>query len=145
MGLSKKEIDLVNSEAYLTEKDFEDFYNNSAQGRVYPIQAYSKENMVKCLPGCMPVWRATIHKNNEYFDETYKSAGDWEMWLRAVKNGSVFSKLNGVYGLYYMNPQGLSTNFETQREKFYEEKRIFNQYKDLFGDAAEQFEGYFNR
>ena len=41
------------------------------------------------------------------------------MWLRAVRNGSKFSKLPGVYGLYYMNPQGLSTNFETQKEKFY--------------------------
>ena len=47
--------------------------------------------------------------------------------------------------MYYMNPQGISTNFETQREKFYEEKRVFNEYKELFGKQALQLEGYFNR
>ena len=140
-----KNIDLVYSEAYTTEKDFEDFYNNSAQGRVYPINDFSKENMSKCLPGCMPVWRATLHDNEQYFDETFRSAGDWEMWLRAVKSGSEFHKLKGIYGMYYMNPQGISTNFETQREKFYEEKRVFNEYKELFGKQALQLEGYFNR
>ena len=142
---NNKNIDLVYSEAYTTEKDFEDFYNNSAQGRVYPIQEFSKENMIKCLPGCMPVWRASVHKKSGYFDESYNSAGDWEMWLRAVKDGSEFSKLNGIYGLYYMNPNGLSTNFETQKEKFYEEKKTFNKYKNLFGNQAVSLEGYFNR
>jgi hypothetical protein len=140
-----KDIDLVYSEAYTTEKDFENYYNNSAQGRVYPIKEFSKENMVKCLPGCMPVWRADIHSNNEFFDETFMSAGDWEMWLRAIKNGSEFYKLPGVYGLYYLNPNGMSTNFEKQKERFYEEKRVFNKYKDIFGNEAEKFEGYFNR
>jgi len=125
-------IDLAYSEAYLTMNDFESYYNNTSQGRVYPIKEFSIRNMEKCLPGCMPVWRAEIHEK-EMFDDSYKSAGDWEMWLRMVKNGSVFSKIPGIYGMYYMNPKGMSTSLETQKEKHIEESLVFNNYKHIFG------------
>ena len=142
---NNKDIDLVYSEAFVTDTDFEDYYGNSSQGRVYPIKDFSNENMIKCLPGCMPVWRADIHSNNEFFNESYKSAGDWEMWLRAIRNGSKFSRLQGIYGMYYMNPKGLSTNLETQKQKFEEEVKVFNEYKDIFGEVVyNRHKPYFN-
>ena len=125
-------IDLVYSEAFVTHKDFESFYENSSNGQVYPITEFSKKNMQKCLPGCMPVWRKSMHDGIGLFDSEMKMASDWEMWLRAVQNGSKFAQLPGVYGMYYMNPSGLSTNPETLKEKQIEEKSVFDKYKHIF-------------
>ena len=139
----KQDIDLVYSEAFVTNKDFETFYNNSSAGKVYPITDFSEEAMVKCLPGCMPIWRKSMHENIGLFDTKYKSAGDWEMWLRAVRNGSKFSKIPGVYGLYYSNPKGLSTDPEKQKERFGEEREVFWKYVDLFGNEAPKYTSHF--
>tara|TARA_R110000764_G_scaffold61066_3_gene130537 strand:+ start:18916 stop:20478 length:1563 start_codon:yes stop_codon:yes gene_type:complete len=124
-------FDLAYSEAYVTNKPFEDYYNNSSNGMVYPIKDFSKVNMVKCLPSCMPVWRSSVHEK-ELFDGEYTSAGDWEMWLRMVKNGSTFHKLSGVYGLYYMNPNGLSTSESNRKKRLEEESKVFKTYKNLW-------------
>ena len=43
------------------------------------------------------------------FDEGYKSAGDWELWLRAYEHGSAFMYIPNGSGLFYINPRGLST------------------------------------
>jgi hypothetical protein len=101
--------------------------------------------MVKCLPGCQPLWRRTIHSKAGYFDSDYKFAGDWEMWLRAVRFGSRFAMLDGVYGLYYHNPDGLSTNVSSQKERFDEEKQVFWEYTDIFGlQTTNLFREYFS-
>jgi hypothetical protein len=45
-----------------------------------------------------------------------------------------------------MNPNGLSTNVETQKEKFKEEQKVFWEYTDVFGkDTTSQYEGYFTK
>ena len=68
------------------------------------------------------------------------------MWLRAVDNGSTFKRVEGVHGLYYENPEGLSTNAETQKDKFEEEKSVFWKYTHVFGErVTEAFEGYFSK
>jgi len=140
------DIDLVYSECFLTKNPNETYENNSSNGQVYPITDFSAENMIKCLPGCMPVWRKSMHDNIGLFDNQYASAGDWEMWLRAVKNGSSFKKIEGIYGLYYMNPEGLSTDPKKQKEKFKEEKLVFNKYKKLFGvENIKKYKVYFEQ
>jgi glycosyltransferase involved in cell wall biosynthesis len=128
-----EDIDLAYSEVFLTNNDFENYYINSSKGMVYPTMDFSNVNMQRCLPGCMPVWRAKIHDNDMMFDASFKSAGDWEMWLRAIDNGSTFARIPGIYGMYYMNPTGLSTNPETQKEKQMEEKSVFDKYSHIFG------------
>jgi hypothetical protein len=43
-----------------------------------------------------------------------------------------------------MNPNGLSTNVETQKEKFKEEQRVFWEYSDVFGqNVANEYSNYF--
>lgn len=128
------EIDLVYSEAYLTEKPLETYEKNSSSGKVYPILPFSKEAMIKCLPGCMPLWKKSIHDKVGLFDDKYKSAGDWEMWLRMVSAGSIFHKLDGIYGLYYMNPEGMSTSEANSKSKLKEECEVFENYKHIFGE-----------
>jgi GT2 family glycosyltransferase len=131
------DVDLVYSECYITRKQNEEYENNSSNGMVYPIKDYRPENMIKCLPGCMPMWRKSMHDKAGYFDASYSSAGDWEMWLRAIKNGSKFKKVYGSHGLYYINPDGLSTSAENKAKKHAEEKEVFWKYVGLYKQSKE--------
>jgi len=140
------DIDLVYSESYVTNVGNETYHNNSSGGKTYPITDFSHEAMIKCLPGCMPVWRKTMHDKAGYFDESFRYAGDHEMWLRAVRNGSDFKRVSGVHGLYYMNPDGLSTSEANAVKRYKEEQRVFWEYIDIFGyNVTEQYSEYFSR
>jgi len=132
--VNSKNIDLVYSQSFITEIPNETFNNNSSKNNVYNVEKFTKENMIKCLPGCMPLWKKSLHKKAGYFNDNYKHAGDWEMWLRAVRNGLNFKKIEGVHGLYYMNPEGLSTSTKLEPTKRIEENQIFFEYKDIFGN-----------
>ena len=83
------------------------------------------------MPHASPMWRRNMHDNYGYFDEKYRSAGDWELWLRSASKGSKFKKINQVMNLYYFNPTGISTNpdnFDWKRE---EELEVRNRYNDI--------------
>lgn len=76
-----------------------------------------------------PMWRRKLHIKYGFFDEKYKSAGDWDFWLRCWYNGEKFKKHPEVLGIYYWNPIGISTNTEN-RINFVdnEEREIFNKF-----------------
>ena len=67
-------------------------------------------------PHCMPVWKKSIHDRFGYFDTSYKTAADSDMWIRAVKGGAKIKKINDIVGIYFDNPCGRSTNPETLNE-----------------------------
>lgn len=134
--LKNKDVDLVYSECMVTHRENESYTENSSSGNVYAVNEFSKENMIKCLPGPMPLWRRSMHEKAGLFDSSYRFAGDWEMWLRAVKNGSKFKKARGPLGLYHHNPEGLTTDPKKHAEKFAEEKRVFFENKEVFGDKV---------
>ena len=139
------DIDLVYGECLITKNSNETYEKNSSSNKKYPTYEFTKENMIKCLPGCMPVWRRSMHDRAGLFNENYKYAGDWEMWLRSVRSGAIFKKIPGTYGLYHFNPNGLSTSKKNEKSKFLEEKIIFNEYRDVIGEKNYQnYKGYFN-
>jgi len=144
--MNNPDVDLVYSECFLTKKDHESYINNSSDGETYPIIDFSPEAMIKCLPGCMPIWRRSMHKKVGNFNEKYKFAGDWDMWLRAVKNGSRFKRIEGAHGLYYFNPKGLSTDKTKEHEKYKEEKVVFHEYAEVFGkENCNRYREYFSQ
>jgi glycosyltransferase involved in cell wall biosynthesis len=102
-------IDLVYGDYYITYIPNETFECNSHRWVVQP-PPFSLEKMYLCLPGPQPLWRKSLHTQYGYFNSTFVSAGDMEMWLRAVESGARFRYIPLVTGLYYENPQGLSTN-----------------------------------
>ena len=74
------------------------------------------------------MWRRTLHDTYGTFDEKYKSAGDWEFWLRCAFGGAQFKKYSDILGVYYFNPTGISTNEENSGWKQEEEKEVFKKY-----------------
>ena len=75
-----------------------------------------------------PMWRKELHKKHGFFDSKYRSAGDWEFFLRCAFGGEKFKKINDVLGLYYFNPNGISTNPKNSSWKQEEEKEIYMKY-----------------
>ena len=102
-------IDLVYSDILVTFQPNETFECNSFQYKIAPDE-FSPNVMYKCITGPQPLWRKNVHDKYGYFDETFISGGDFEMWNRAASKGSKFYKLPGTVGLYYCNPKGLSTD-----------------------------------
>jgi hypothetical protein len=144
--IRNEEIDLVYSECLVTNSENETYSKNTSMGQIYPSQEFSNENMIKCLPGPMPLWRRSMHDSAGEFDSSYKFAGDWDMWLRAVKTGSKFKKVFGSYGLYHNNPQGLTTDVSKSEQKFSEEKKVFLENSDVFGEKVyNEYKGYFSQ
>lgn len=122
-------IDLVYSDSYQTEKPNETFENNSADKYIIKPE-FSKEALKEnCLPSFNPMWRKNMHYKYRYFDENFDIVGDWEFWIRAVKLGSKFKKVEGIYGLYFFNPNGLSTNW---RALYFEREKLFLKHKNFF-------------
>ena len=94
-------------------KENEKFNENNLL-KIYPCGYPSYEYIVTHnSPHCMPFWRKKLHKELGYFDTSYKTAADHDFWCRCFANNKKFEMIPSVLGLYYHNPQGLSTNAQT--------------------------------
>ncbi len=77
-------------------------------------------------PHNAPMWRKSLHTELGYFDTTFKSAGDYDFWMRCLLAGKTFYKLNDAHVVYYQNPEGISTRPDTKGVQ--EGRRIFKAY-----------------
>lgn len=77
-------------------------------------------------PHNAPMWRARLHKELGLFDTSFRSAGDYEFWMRCALNGKQFYKLNSPHIVYFQNPEGISTSPETKG--VVESRRLMNMY-----------------
>jgi glycosyltransferase involved in cell wall biosynthesis len=144
----RDDIDLVYADCLQTTKPNETFHSNSANGAVYEhsINEFSKENMIKCLPGPMPMWKLKIHEQAGMFNDNLRYAGDWDMFLRMVDNGAKFKKVDKPLGLYYYNSEGLSTSTEYSVPRGKEEATVFFEYKNVFGEQNfNKYKDYFSQ
>ena len=131
-----EEISLIYGDCLQTTKINETFEENSSNGVLYKhsLNDFSMENMIKCLPGPMPMWKIDAHKEIGLFSDKYDYANDWDMWLRMVQAGRKFKKINKPLGLYYFNPEGRSTSSNNFLDKIKEEAEIFLKFKHVFGE-----------
>ena len=137
--------DLVYGDVIVTEienQTFESCKVERANLFEHSQLSFSKENMIKCLPGPMPLWRKAIHEKTGFFDtENCNYADDWEMWLRAIDAGSKFKKVDQIVGLYLAG--GRSQQNDTKQR--IEEAKIFYRYSHLFGQNFYKFKPYFDQ
>lgn len=62
---------------------------------------------------CAPMWKRTLHGRFGMFDESLKSSGDTDFWLRAMAGGAKFSSYEPVTAIYFHNPEGLSSSLSS--------------------------------
>ena len=137
-------IDLVYGNCIVTDTPNESFEETKSRvifEHSQPI--FSRQNMIKCLPGPMPLWRKTMHDVCGFFDEeNCNFADDWELWLRAVSVGCAFHKVEEEIGLYLTGGRSQQKNNLAQRK---EEAWIFYKYAPLFGENFQKFKPYFDQ
>ena len=139
MLVANEDADLVYNDSYLVHEPnimFEDVPEGCTS---YQFEEFSKEAMLRGnLPHNNPMWRKDIHEKYGYFNQYYKSAGDWDFWLRCAFGGAKFVKHPEVLGVYYFNPTGMSTNPEHDSWKKEHEKEIFQGYMQIYQQQQQQ-------
>ena len=110
-------------------------FENTIASAVLDFPEYEIAHLFQVnMPHNCPVWRKYLHEEYGYFDEQYFSAGDYDMWLRAACKGELFIKINGrePLGLYYRNPEGISSKISTLdkalKEGFYIREKHYRDY-----------------
>ncbi len=126
------DIGLVYGDVFVSTKPNETYEQNSkTQKSEHSSYEFSRENMIKCLPGPMPMWRYHLHESLGFFDDLdCNYADDWEMWLRMVQHGTQFKKIEQPVGLYLTGGRSQIDNNTEQRQ---EEAKIFFKYASVFG------------
>ena len=127
--VANEDVDLVYTDSFVVNEanvKWEDVKEDTSR---YNFEQFSKEAMLRGnLPHNNPMWRKSLHDTFGLFREDYRSASDWEFWLRCSFGGSKFKKTRDAMGVYYFNPQGMSTSKANESWKREEEKEIFQTY-----------------
>lgn len=147
--LSFSDSDLVYGDCVQTTKQndiVDDFFYKSENLYEHSLNDFSKENMIKCLPGPMPMFKVSMIEKNGNFNTNFKHANDWELWLRCVRGGSKFLKVHDKVGLYYLNPDGVTTSPKNFKTKIKEEATLFMEYRDIIGEKNfKKYKNYFSQ
>lgn len=108
-------VDVVYQDLYYTFDPRLTFEEIAAFGLRTTLPVITPHNMTKFnSPHNAPMWRKSLHEELGYFDTNYKSAGDYEFWMRCLAAGKKFYKINDPHVVYYQNPKGLSTRPDTR-------------------------------
>ncbi len=128
------EIELVYSD-YLTTLIANQDYPGDSKSLRAVVAEFSADLLFQCFPGPHPLWRKSMHTKYGNFDISFSSLGDIEMWNRAASGGALFKKLSGLSGLYYDNPEGISTNKNQIKvaKRHAEGQKVIEKYSWLWG------------
>jgi len=79
------------------------------------LPVITKDNMMSFnSPHNAPMWRKRLHDEIGYFNINYRSAGDYDFWMRCLNAGKIFYKVNDPHVVYFQNPKGLSTSSDSR-------------------------------
>jgi GT2 family glycosyltransferase len=108
-------VDVVYQDFYYSFDGTADFDKTAAVGVQSQLPIVTPYNLMRSnSPHNAPMWRRTVHDDVGMFDASYRSAGDYDFWLRAIQAGKVFYKVNDPHVVYFVNPEGLSTRPNTR-------------------------------
>lgn len=130
------QADLVYSDSYISHESNYTFNKlekiNISEMPRYSFDEFSPKALLKVnLPHHNPMWKKRLHEQYGYFNEEFSSASDWQFWLKCATSGSIFKKINEILGIYYFNPNGISTSFKNFKKKQKEEASVYNEYSKL--------------
>jgi glycosyltransferase involved in cell wall biosynthesis len=122
-------IDVVYQDFFYNFDDSLSFEEIEKFGFKSDVPIVTPHNLLKFnSPHNAPMWRKSLHAELGLFDTSYKSAGDWEFWLRCLSRGKNFLKINTPHIAYFQNPNGISTRRDTAG--LHEGWRILGVYSD---------------
>ena len=108
-------VDIVYQDFFYTFDSLLSFEEVAQVGYKSDLPIITAQNLLMFnSPHNAPMWRKSLHQEVGFFDTNFKSAGDWEFWLRCLWKGRSFLKINSPHVVYYINPEGLSTRPDTR-------------------------------
>jgi len=129
MLLATPEASLVYNDSFIVHEPNIAWESVPQDSQRYNFEQFSKEAMLRGnLPHNNPMWRRDLHDKFGYFNQHYKASGDWDFWLRCAFGETKFIKHPEILGVYYFNPEGMSTNPEHDSWKKEHEREIFQGY-----------------
>ena len=94
------DIALVYADQLVTHFPNETFAETQTESRWnWPEYSYAELER-RCIVGPQPVWRKSLHDKYGLFQAEFRSAGDYEFWLRIGKEEKMH-RLPDILGLYY--------------------------------------------
>jgi glycosyltransferase involved in cell wall biosynthesis len=122
------DVDVVYQDVYYSFDANLSFDAVAAYGFKTELPIITPHNMLQFnSPHNAPMWRKNLHDELGLFDTRYKSAGDYEFWVRCVVAGKNFRKINTPHVVYYQNPKGISTEPNTRGlEEFHDVLRRYS-------------------
>ena len=99
--LLDKDLDISYGATFVSEKANEN-WDSVQKNVVYPCNETNswKDLILNNNPHCMPIWKKSIHERFGYFNSSYKTAADSDMWIRAVKGGA---KITLYFSLFFLS------------------------------------------
>lgn len=108
-------VDVVYQDFWYSFEGHAPFDKSAATGFKSELPVLTPYNLMQSnSPHNAPMWRQDLHDSVGMFDDTYRSAGDYDFWLRCMQAGKVFYKVNDPHVVYFVNPEGLSTRPNTR-------------------------------
>ena len=107
-------VDIVYQDVLYSFVENLDFETIARFGFSTELPIISRYNLLEFnSPHNGPMWRRSLHDEVGFFDPSFRSAGDFDFWMRCVLAGKTFYKSNDAHVAYYVNPRGLSTRADT--------------------------------
>ena len=108
-------VDVVYQDVFYSFNSDLTFSQVAARGFRSSVPVITSQNLLSYnSPHNAPMWRRNIHDDVGMFDVAYRSAGDYDFWLRCKRKNKVFFKINDPHVVYYVNPAGISTRPDTR-------------------------------
>ena len=101
-------------------------YEECSTEIIYNYPAYNPPTaLLHYQFGPQPVWRKSVHDKIGLFDENLSAVGDYDFNIRFALSGLKAKKINEVLGLFYLNPNSITS---TTRHQQFEKKQVLDLY-----------------
>jgi hypothetical protein len=123
---------------YMLDRDLDwtSIVNIGAVSKLSPVTLTELAWFVINPPHNGPIWKRELHINLGLFDESLRSAGDYEFWMRVSSSGGIFAKMSKSTVGYFVNPTGMSTSVDSPSTN--EEHEVREKYRKLIKLQSEK-------
>uniref|UniRef100_I2Q7M4 Glycosyl transferase n=1 Tax=Desulfovibrio sp. U5L TaxID=596152 RepID=I2Q7M4_9BACT len=109
---ARPDIGFVYGDCQVGIQENETYEANSGDKLMRFPEFFAPATLLYCQLGPQPLWRANLHQEVGFFDESYQACGDWDFNIRlaAVTQGLHLSE---ALGLYLEHPAAISFRDDT--------------------------------